>query len=243
MQNPNNKQYEYTVGILIYHRNQELVEMAKECLGSVLSSVDRKKTQIIVCDNGSTFRYDWDKHCDVYIRFNENMGISRGWNAILKNAKAKRITILGDDVIVSKGFLEGLRAGIEMPNAGVSNVYVEHLPQGKGIVEDYKWYSGACFMLTDETIEKVGYFDEQIFPANTEDWDYWIRVYQKGLKLYKNFHVSVQHKEGQTVHAPDISQFTPGLLKQLEKKCGFDPVPVFCSTKSIYDALSSVGKI
>lgn len=242
MKNPNYPKPTYSVIILIYHRNQELVEMAKECLGSVKNHIG-KDAEIILVDNGSTVRWEWDKHVDTYVRLDQNMGISRGWNTGLKLARGKYKVILGDDVIVSKGFLEGLRAGIEMPNAGVSNIYVEHLPQGKGIVEDYKWYSGACFMLTDETIEKVGYFDEEIFPANTEDLNYWLRCYEKGLKLYKNFGVSVQHKEGQTVHAPDISQFTPSLIEKQNKRWGFDIMPIFYGDRSIYDALSSVGLI
>lgn len=243
MNNPNFPIPKYSVIILGFHRTPELVEMARDCLGSVINSVNRDETEIIYVDNGSTEKWEWDKHVDTYVRLKENMGISRGWNTGLKLSRGKYKVILGDDTIVSKGFLEGLREAIEMPNAGVSNIYVEHLPQGQGIVEDYKWYSGACFMLTQDTIDRVGYFNETIFPCNTEDWEYWLRVYQKGLKLYKNFHVSVQHKEGQTIHAPDLSVHTKGLLKKLEEEWGFDPTPVFCSTRSIYDALSSTGKI
>lgn len=243
MTNPNYPIPTYSVIILGFHRTPELVEMAKDCLGSVINSVDRKDTEIIYVDNGSTEKWEWEKHVDTYVRLDQNMGISRGWNTGLKLARANYKVILGDDVIVSKGFLEGLKEAIDMPNAGVSNVYVEHLPQGKGIVEDYKWFSGACFMLTQNTLDKVGYFNENIFPCNTEDWEYWLRVYQKGLKLYKNFGVSVQHKEGQTVHSPDLSVHTKKLLENLADEWGFDPTSVFCSTRSIYDALSSSGKI
>lgn len=88
-------------------------------------------------------------------------------------------------------------------------------------------------MLTQKTIDKVGYFDENIFPANTEDWDYWIRVYQAGLKTYRNFSCTVQHLEGQTVHAPDILKEHSRLLDNLRKKYGFDPVPVFCGDKNM----------
>jgi len=73
----------------------------------------------------------------------------------------------------------------------------------------------------------VGYFDEEIFPCNTEDWDYWLRTYRARLKLYVNYGHTVQHLEGQTVHAPDLSVHTQGLLKRLEDKYGVNPVPIF----------------
>lgn len=241
--NPNFPLPKYSIIILVYHRTPELVEMAKECLSSVIASVNRDECEIILVDNGSTVRWEWDKHVDTYIRLNENKGISRGWNSGLKVARGEYKVILGDDTVVAKGFLEALEECFKQPFCGVANVHMEHLPHGKGIVEDYKWYSGACFMLNKNTIEKVGYFNETIFPCNTEDWDYWVRVYQAGLKLYKNFTFSVQHKEGQTVHAPDLSQHTKGLLKKLEEEVGFDPTPVFCSDRSIYEALASSGKL
>lgn len=241
MINPNYPLPKYSVIILIYHRTPELVEMAKDCLSSVIASVDRENTEIILVDNGSTERWEWEKHVDTYVRLDKNMGISRGWNTGLKLARGKYKVILGDDTIVSKGFLEELEKCFNEPFCGVANVHMEHLPHGKGIVEDYKWYSGACFMLSQDTIDKVGYFNENIFPCNTEDWEYWIRVYKAGLKLYKNHTFSVQHKEGQTVHAPDLSKHTQGLLYKLAAEVGFDPTPVFCSDRSIYEALANAN--
>lgn len=230
MENPNLNKPLYSIIILIFHRTPELVEMAKECLGSV--KANSKDCEIILVDNGSTERFEWEKHVDTYVRLDENKGISRGWNTGLKLARGKFKVILGDDVTVMPGYLEGLREAIEMPQAGMANIHVEHLPHGKGIVENYKWLSGACFMLTQKTIDRIGYFDETIFPANTEDWDYWTRILRNGMKIYVNYQVSVMHKEGQTVHAPDISEHTQRLLKQFEAKHGFDPVPVFCSDKN-----------
>lgn len=212
--------------------------MARDCLASVHNSINPEETEIIICDNGSTIRYDWSKECDTYIRFDENKGIARGWNAILKLARGKFINILGDDTIVHGEWLQELQKAMDMPQAGVTNIYVQHLPQGIGIVENYKWFSGACFMLTNKTIEKVGYFDEEIFPCNTEDISYWIKVYQAGLKLYVNYGHTVQHLEGQTVHSQDLSVHTKGLIERLKNQVGFDPIAVFFGGVSIYDALN-----
>lgn len=227
----------YSVIILIYHRTPELVEMAKNCLASVINTVDRSNTEIIVVDNGSTVKSDYWLNADQYIRLEGNMGISVGWNTGLKASKGKYKVILGDDTILHGNWLEELEKCFKEPLCGVANLHMEHLPHGKGIVENYKWPSGACFMLTDETIKKVGYFDEEIWPCNTEDWDYWIRVYKAGLKFYRNYTISIQHKEGATLHAPDLSMHTQKLLDRLNKKHGFNAVDVFCGNLSIYKAL------
>lgn len=233
MENPNLKKYKYTVGILIYHRTKELVDMAIECLDSVLRNIDRNETEIIIVDNGSPIKSDvWEKNSDTYIRFDRNMGISHGWNAIIKNAKGKYINILGDDTKVTSGWLPALQKAMDQPNCGVANIHVEHLPFGIGIVETYKWFSGACFMLTQKTVENAGLFREDLYyPCNFEDHDYWTRVMNNGLKLYVNYAKSIQHSEGQTVHAKDLSSHFMRLKQVFEDQHGFDNQKVFCGTE------------
>lgn len=221
----------YSVVVLIFHRSEELKKMGMDCVNSV-KQFSGDDYELIVVDNGSTVRTDyWEKQADQYIRFEENKGISAGWNAGIKAAKGEYVVILGDDVIVRPGYLEAMHEALQRPNAGVSNPYVEHLPVGIGIVNDYKWFSGACFMLPKETIKKVGYFYEGFDKANFEDSDYWARVMAHGLKLYKNFAVQVQHKEGQTLHAPDISSRFEKNKQIFRERWGFDAQDVFCHGK------------
>lgn len=232
MENPNLKKYKYTVGILIFHRTQELVDMAKDCLTSVLNSVNRDETEIIIVDNGSTVRSDFWEQADTYVRLDKNMGISRGWNTILKLARGKYICILGDDVIVRPGWLEAMQEAMDQPEAGIANVHVEHLPPGVGVVENYKWFSHACFMLTQKTINRVGYYEEEIyFPCNFEDHSYLTKLMRKGLKCYVNYGMTVRHKEGQTVHAKDLSEHFMRLKQVFMDQHGFDNQEVFCGNK------------
>lgn len=235
--NPNLRPIKYSIIILIYHRTPELVEMAKNCLNSVIQNCNREESEIILVDNGSTERWEWDKHVDTYIRFKENMGISAGWNAGLKASKGKYKVILGDDVTTVPGYLEALVEAIEQPQAGLANVHTQGMGQGVGIEETYKWFSGACFMLTQKTLNRVGYFDEGIFPCNHEDTDYTLRVYKAGLKLYKNHQLTVLHKEGQTVHAPDLSAKNGDTHKYFVDKHGFDPIPIFYGDKPLSTVL------
>jgi GT2 family glycosyltransferase len=226
----------YSVIILIYHRTPELVEMGQNCLASVLNTINPKTTEVIVVDNGSTVKGDWSGA--KYIDLKENKGISAGWNAGIKASKGKYVVILGDDTIVHGDWLKELEKCFKEPRCGVANLHMEHLPHGIGIKEDYKWYSGACFMLSRETIKKVGLFDENIWPCNWEDADYWLRVYKAGLKLYKNFTISIQHLEGATLHAKDLSAYFIKNKEYVVKKHGFDPTGVFYGIDSIYKRLS-----
>lgn len=227
MENPNLIKPEFSVIVLIYHRTPELVQMARDCVASVKNSSE--DYELIVVDNGSTERYPWENECDTYIRFDKNMGISRGWNMGLLASRGQYKVIIGDDTLVRKGWLEAMKEAMDMPEAGIAFPHVEHLPHGTGIVENYKWPTGACFMLTQKTINRVGHFaEEDYYPCNFEDHDYWTRVLRKGLKLYVNYGMTVRHKEGQTLHAPDLSSHFNRLKEVFMKKHGFDNQEVFC---------------
>lgn len=226
MENPNLNKPVYSVIMLIYHRTPALVQMARDCMASVKNSSN--DYELIIVDNGSTEKYDWAPECNTYVRFDKNMGISRGWNAGLLMSRGKYKVIIGDDILVREGWLEAMKEAMDMPLAGMVNPHVQHLPQGEGIVEDYKWPSGACFMLTQTTINRVGYFDQDTYyPCNFEDVDYWARLLRAGLKIYKNHSMTVMNKEGQTVHAPDLSSHFTRLGEAFIKKFGFNAQDVF----------------
>lgn len=240
MQNPNHKKYEYTVGILIFHRTSELVKIGMECLNSVLKTVDRENTQIIIVDNGSSeYNSIWRETADVYVRHKQNLGVSAGWNSIIKHATGKYIAILGDDTEVRGDWLNQMAECFrKYKDCGVSNPYVENLPVGIGIQKDYKWFSGACFMLTMNTVMKAGMFRHDLyFPTNFEDTDYWCRVMKSGLRLYKNYSARVKHLEGQTTKATDLDEAKQGTRKAFLDHWGFDPVPYFTQDKDIYTKL------
>lgn len=237
MENPNLKTPKFSVIMLIYNRTEQLRDMAIKCMESV--HANSQDYELIIVDNASTVRHDWENHCDTYVRLNKNYGCSGGWNAGLRVARGKYKVVIGDDTQVSKGWLEGMAECFKESDCGVSNPYVEHLPIGIGIKHDYKWFSGACFMVTQETLDKVGYFRGDLYyPTDSEDRDYWVRVYQSGLKCYKNFSVKIRHLEGQTSSASDLGGQSRGKNAEIFKQeWGFDSNEVFCGDKDIYDAL------
>lgn len=231
----------YSVIILIYHRTKALAEMATDCLSSAKLHAKGENVEFIVVDNGSTVKDPYLQKEVNYIDLGKNTGISHGWNAGLKASKGKYKLILGDDTVMRPNYLPKIRKAMDMPLAGTGQPHIEHLPYDTGLKEILKWPSGACFMLTQNTIDKVAEYDKKFFPddpnpgyfceeyvkANWEDVDYWTRLLGSGLKIYRNFKITVQHKEGQTVHSKDISQHFLTNKMIFIKRFGFDAQAVF----------------
>lgn len=229
----------YSVIILFYDRTPELMQISKDCLASVLRTVNRDETEIIIVNNGSTVGNPYfEDNADVYIATAQNKGCAAGWNMGLKQARGQYIAVLGNDTIVHGNWLEELQKAMDMPDCGLANVHVQGLPAGQGIVENYKWVSAAVFMVTPETLQQVGYFDEDYFPVNYEDWDYFLRVYNAGLKIYRNYGISIQHKQGTTAHQPDLAEQNYKTKATFIRKWGRDATGVFCGDESIYKFLS-----
>lgn len=205
----------------------------KEHKNTVLDCIDsvRKHSsdyEFIIVDDGSPLDTKFLKdNADNYIRHDKPMGIAYGWNDGIGVAKGDYIVIINDDIVVRPGWLEAMEKCFEIENCGVSGCSVEHLPNGMGIEECRTWFPGSCFMLSRNTIDKVGLFDEQFVPYNYEDIDYWTRVYKAGFKLIRNYAVQVQHKEGQVIHSFDNNGIADSLNRQRYiKKWGFDPIPI-----------------
>ncbi len=57
----------------------------------------------------------------------------------------------------------------------------------------------SCFMLKKETIDKIGYFDPQFYPAYFEDNDYHHRLKIAGLKAYKTNQAVYYHFGSRTI--------------------------------------------
>lgn len=222
---------EISVVVLTYPRKPEHLEMLDECMEAIFQH--SKGAEIVLIDNHApldTSRYK-DK-VDQYVRMESNMGCAGGWNKGLEIAKGKYIAVVSDDVVVKEGYLEAMIEALEtIPNALVSAPAVEKLPNGMGffgIQESRNWFPGSCFMVTQETLKKVGYFDTQFVPFNYEDVDYWTRVYKAGGVLARNYSVEVEHKEGQVIHSiEDNGEVDSENRKKYLKKWGFDPTPIF----------------
>jgi GT2 family glycosyltransferase len=217
-------------------------DMMKDCVDSIIQNTDNY--ELIAVDNGSTTDESWIKeYSDQYIRFDKNEGISNGWNAGIAKSKHEHVIILGDDTIVPPGWVEAMLDCYKKDDCGLSCPHVQGMPYGEGIQETWRWFPGACFMLTKKLVSEIGYFDWQtFFPCNWEDCDFQIRTMAYGYKLYTNYAVTVQHRMGATLHVDDLSSPFEKLRVKFIEKHGFDAQPYMYGNEDIKTMLNRVNK-
>jgi len=232
--------------ILYMHRDPSLMpdnydpNMTNDLVNSIVENTDNY--ELIAVDNGSTTNESWLTYVDKYYRFPKNEGISNGWNKGIEMASHEHIVILGDDTIVPPNWKEEMLKAMNMSDAGMATVHVEGMPYGEGIKEALP-FPGACFMLTKKTVEKVGYFDWQTYwPCNYEDVDYQARVLAHGMKIYTNYAVTVQHRQGATLHVKELSDPFEEMGERFIKKHHFNAQDYFYRGKDIKEVLHLVDK-
>jgi GT2 family glycosyltransferase len=214
----------YSVIMPIYLVNQDHEEVIWETIHSVLSN-DEDFEFIIVNDGSKLDTKKFHKFCDVFVDRKKNKGIAPSWNDGLRMARGEYLAVINDDIVVPKGWLgDTVKCFEEFIDVGVAAPRVQHLPDPESGMEIKKsWFPGSCFMLSRDTIDKVGYFDEQFVPFNCEDLDYWIRVTNAGLHMARNYDVYVGHKEGDVLHDLDYKNVDNENVSRLIAKYGQDP--------------------
>jgi GT2 family glycosyltransferase len=219
----------YSIILPSYTITKEHKEVLKRALASLQDAMSLN-TELILIDDGSIFDisdlYEQGPHKVIIHR--RNSGIATSWNDGLKLARGEYIAIINDDITVEIGWLDKLRQALEFEDEYmVSAPGVSGGENGIGIEEDYQWFPGYCFMLKQDTVDKIGLFDEQFSPFNYEDTDYWTRVLKTGGKLVRNYSTTITHKEGDVLHSLNYDKVDQINKQKFIEKHGFNPTPVF----------------
>ena len=173
----------------------------EDCLNSVLSQT-YKNLEIIVVDDGSTDNTKevlsayGDKIKYIY---QENSGLSASRNTGIKNATGKYIQFLdSDDFLHPKSIEHRVQFLTSNPSFkiavcrnkffyGYSKIIKNLLNRGwylhRENLDIHHLYVDSiapthAFLFDSEVIEKVGFFDTSLKVC--EDYDYWLKVLQKG---------------------------------------------------------------
>jgi hypothetical protein len=97
-----------------------------------------------------------------------NLGVSASWNAIIKSTPlAPYWLILNSDIELGANDLGKIKA------------FVEPRLDSHGLLFCHGF---SAFVITPLTLEQVGFFDENIYPAYLEDCDYHYRAKLAGIK-------------------------------------------------------------
>ena len=182
------------------------VNYTRGCLESLLQDSLRPNYEIIVVDNGSsdgTAEYLQEIAAQIasqasndsfqVIKNQENRGVAVAWNQGLKAATSNWVAILNNDILLSRGWWDGLRDAMEEKKLALASPYVLEgaRPQklddwsqrfcfrNRGKVR--KDYCFVLFALRRKLVDEVGYFDEGYKIGGYEDRDYIYRLRQKGL--------------------------------------------------------------
>jgi hypothetical protein len=102
-----------------------------------------------------------------------NIGVSRGWNFVMRNHLDTYCLICGDDSYFEAGSLEKLSEKMKTTDM-LSKVFINFML--RHVTEGVASSGFISFIVTANTIDKIGYFDENIYPAYYEDIDLWRRI-------------------------------------------------------------------
>lgn len=189
------------------------LEYTKQFIHSIQTKYEY---ELLIVDNNSTDgTADWCKENNINVyRFTPQVSLSKSWNYIIKEAlktDCKYIFIPNNDVIFHKTTIDNLVKAMEetdfamvtgsneAPNYSLEDFYniekpfniSEYNKEIKNWREEGPDFS--CYMIRRDLVEKVGWFDENFFPAYYEDNCYHYRIMLAGLHAKRIFSAPYYH--------------------------------------------------
>lgn len=177
--------------------------MLKKLVGQIYKYTDDFKLYIV--EDGQKRRtINWlfkkfneeDKNFNV-IQHGENKGVAKSWNDGLVEAYNDGCThfaVINDDVELCENWAKEIKDKLKDTN-------LVFLNQPSPID-----FTGWFFSFDRKTLETVGYFDEQFEKFTSEDYDWWIRFLNSGLK-YSKINLPIIHHGSTTLNKLDTDLF------------------------------------
>ena len=178
----------------------------KRLLESLYRQLDFRSDEVIVVD-------DFSDKCDMsslkkdftevkVIRLKQNMGAAGARNAGAEHASGEIIFFLDADMELCQNTLNEVRKTMSDPKAAACVGTVHHIPLNRGIFQDY-WallktyfhslpdsYSSTFYPMVGaiqrDVFDDVGGFDSKIRGASVEDYEFSMRLAEKGYKVLFN---------------------------------------------------------
>jgi len=210
-------------------------EYTIHCLESVVASIGETEYHVALIDNASTdetYEHAQDfanrklpgrmavKHND------QNKGCAGGWNDGVAYGMENGFThflILNNDTLIGPHTLQRLydrmaKGGAALASAvDVTRELVipnDVLDPGNAVNAkpdtEAPHPNFSCFMIDRATVETVGYFDEEYFPAYYEDNDYHYRIKLAGLEAIATTTATFIHYGSRTQNQLAGSPIVPG---------------------------------
>ena len=158
-----------------------------EILYRMLETIDYPVRQLIIIDNGDALRHSngWPvEHVQStkVIKMPANLGVAGSWNLGIKASPfAPWWLIANFDVEWPSGALQAF-----------------HEQSGSGILLADGPQPWSAFSLCQDTVQRVGLFDEGFHPAYFEDNDYELRSMIEGVKITRS-EIKIVHHNSSTL--------------------------------------------
>ncbi len=170
----------------------------KQCLETLFAHAE-SPLQVIVVNNGSsdgTAEYLASQPELTVISNENNRGCAAAWNQGVLAGESPWVVILNNDVLLPKGWLEGLLSYARESGADIVSpamrggpcdydveAYAAGYMQAMAGVSRKGEAHGVCFMVKRSVFEKIGYFDENFRIGQYEDADFFRRARMGGCVL------------------------------------------------------------
>ncbi len=176
---PKKKFSDFTIGITTFLDRYD--NYFKELLDRLVYLFPDR--EIIVAVNGHVKKVEQNKYLEkitsyskkfnnvFLIKYVEPQGLSKLWNDIIKMSSSNKILMLNDDLKIAPTF----RTDFECTNILFERIAVINNTWGH-------------FLITKETIEEVGWFDENLLEIGGEDDDYCARLAMQNIPI-KHFNI------------------------------------------------------
>lgn len=211
-----------------YIIDEENLEHFNKCFKTLKKTLKNNKIsyEVIVVDNGSNFGQKEMKKADVYLRFDEPLGFTKALNKGIKKAKGKYICQVNNDIVFSEdNWIDTLIRDLEIgelnavyPLCQEIEKYYGEIPfNSYGLAIDKTF--GGLWIISKETFDKIGLFDEENFNWRYSDNDFWIRMKQAGMRFAVSKNVNITHTNNgrNTYRKMDFTHF-PGEKTRLRDK-------------------------
>ena len=167
-----------------------------DLLIEMLASIDYPVRLLVIVNNHPNRDFEafgWVPECvEDYRVLNmpANLGCAGSWNLGVKSSPfAPWWLVASDDVVFAPGTLEQFAGECSPDRLTISA----------------EWPHWQFFGLGENVVDRVGLFDENLYPANFEDDDYQRRCDVLGVDVYRS-DAAHSHVKQATVHAPEWAE-------------------------------------
>lgn len=189
----------------------------------LLMSVDYPVSNFVIINNNGKkeLNEDLDNLSKIKHRFIDNItvchmpaniGVGGSWNLIIKcYMMAPYWIICNDDVAFGPGFLKEMVSTVE----GDPDIGMIHGHKG-----DFNIGSWDLFLIRDHVIQNYGLFDENLYPAYTEDHDYFLRFThnppKRIMELNSNYYHGFGNKDEYYKEGSQTKKTNKNLIPKLD---------------------------